>query len=794
MTFTYRHEHTGYLRFFQFSFWGWWLCVCMLAACAGVKNPPLNRPYAYNNDVVLRAPNLTNEERKLLEEKLLEYLDDSLTVRKVSVLGGTRRIDPPAFDSSSIVRSMRYIDGYLNSIGYYHAVFDSFRVQTNDLRPRQPEIRVNTTFFITLGKGLTVSALEYDFEHPLLQHLADSLKPGSAILPGQLYTKEKVAVDLDRLAAVFRQRGFMRLSRSALIAEADTNDLVLVGADPDPAVQLIEAYRHWQMPSIRIRLRERTGLDTAVLLQYHIDSVFIYPEVRFTDDLAALQKDSLLPYYSTGNNTVIRESKKLFTQRTILRNNYLQPGSLYSDAAFFKTINSYTQMGPWQQVDSRFVIQPDSAGLVNVHLYLFPAKKQTFQVDLEGSQNNNISVSNVLAGRFLALALNASHRNRNVFRKGTQSTTTATFGLELNNTRTAFSPNFFQTFIINIGQSYTLPRLIKPFHLLDSKKPIDAGRTNINFNALYTERFRFFQQTSISTNLQWEWRRGRNTATITIPNFETVFLQQFQDSLDKVIEQNPSLKFAFTPGNILSVRTAVERAVRYKKSNHTGFYRLLGEFAPNPGLRLFGNDFFTFIRFEGQYVEGIRFAQKRASLHYRLYGGVGWDISGVSGATLPFFRQFVAGGNNSMRAWGLRQLGLGNSLLSDTARFTDRFGDIQLEANIEYRFRLFRFFGYNMEGAVFADIGNIWNHKNNTDGSGRLSLRNFYRDLAMGVGTGIRWDFSYLVIRLDAAYKVKDPVREGAGWMRELSWRGTNRLGTVPRSNVGFQFGIGYPF
>jgi outer membrane protein assembly factor BamA len=92
------------------------------------------------------------------------------------------------------------------------------------------------------------------------------------------------------------------------------------------------------------------------------------------------------------------------------------------------------------------------------------------------------------------------------------------------------------------------------------------------------------------------------------------------------------------------------------------------------------------------------------------------------------------------------------------------------------------------------DAGNIWNHKNNPDGSGKLQMKNLYRDLAMNLGMGIRWDLSYLVVRLDAAYKVKDPVRDGNGWMETFEWQGTNRLGTNERSNVGVQFGIGYPF
>jgi hypothetical protein len=471
--------------------------------------------------------------------------------------------------------------------------------------------------------------------------------------------------------------------------------------------------------------------------------------------------------------------------------NYLVPGTRYIESNFFKTLNSYSQMGPWEQVDSRNTTRFDSVALASFHLFLYPAKKQTFQVDLEGSQNNNISVSNALAGRFLAIAVNAIHRNRNVFKNGIQSTTTATMGFELNNTRTSNNPNFFQTFIVYLAQTYSLPKLLKPFQGLE-RKNIDVGRTNINLNAFYTERFKFFKQTSVNTNLQWEWRKGRNTATFSLPNFETVFLEQYQDSLDKVIADNPSLKYAFTPGNILSTRMALERLVKYKKESHFGFFRLSGELAVPSGFKLFNNEFFTFLLLQGQYVESIKF--RKSTLHGRFYAGVGWDLSGTSGATLPFFRQFVAGGSNSMRAWPLRQLGLGNSIVSDTAAFTDRFGDIQLEVNLEHRFRLFRFFGYDLQGATFMDAGNIWNHKNNPDGSGKLQMKNLYRDLAMNFGMGIRWDLSYLVVRLDAAYKVKDPVRDGNGWMETFEWQGTNRLGTNERSNVGVQFGIGYPF
>jgi hypothetical protein len=722
---------------------------------------------------------------------LLGYIDDSLQVQKISVLGKTRRINPPVFDSVNIGRSIRFMNGYLNSLGYYNASFDSFTVK-KEVKPDRNEIRMSTTFYVSLDKSLKVDTLVYDFRNSHLQHLADSVKPQSKLLSGMLYSKEKVAAELDRLATIFRQDGYMRLNRSALLVEADTADRVFLDLSAHPVEMVLSNVNRKLNPTISLRVIQRPGTDSSAYVQYYVDSVFIYPEARISDEADNLMRDTLMTQDSVAPGIFIRYPDGKFKNKMLLENNYLIPGTRYNEAKYFKTLNSFSQTGPWEQIDGRAFPRLDSVPKANYHFFLYPAKKQSFQIDLEGSQNNNISVSNVLAGRFLAIALNASHRNRNVFKNGTLSTTSATVGFELNNTQNSTSPNFFQTFIMVFSQRYSLPKLIKPFNGLYRNQKIDFGRTNINASAFYTERFRFFQQTSVNTNLQWEWRKGRNTTTFTLPNFETVFLQQYQDSLDKVIEQNPALRYAFTPGNILSTRLALERAIKYKKESHFGFYRVSGELAIPPGFRLFNNDFFSFLLLQAQYVEGLRF--RRSSLHYRFYTGVGWDISGTKGATLPFFRQFVAGGNNSMRAWVLRQLGLGNSLLSDTASFSDRFGDIQLEANIEHRFKLFRFFGYNLEGAAFMDVGNIWNHNSNINGDGKLELANLYRDLAMNVGLGIRWDLSYLVLRLDAGYKVKDPVRDGAGWMDTFEWRGTNRLGTHERSNVGVQFGIGYPF
>jgi outer membrane protein assembly factor BamA len=191
---------------------------------------------------------------------------------------------------------------------------------------------------------------------------------------------------------------------------------------------------------------------------------------------------------------------------------------------------------------------------------------------------------------------------------------------------------------------------------------------------------------------------------------------------------------------------------------------------------------------------------EKTELAYRAFAGVGYNYGTdpVIGQTLPFFKQFIAGGPNSMRAWGLRQLGLGSSIQSDTIssnNYRDRFGDMQLEANFEYRFPVATIASFKVSSALFADIGNIWNVKKiGTDPEAQFSFKNLERDLAIGVGTGMRFDFSYFLIRLDFAYKVKDPARQyNNGWMKGFSLTESRQNG-LQVNNYAVQLGIGLPF
>ena len=112
-----------------------------------------------------------------------------------------------------------------------------------------------------------------------------------------------------------------------------------------------------------------------------------------------------------------------------------------------------------------------------------------------------------------------------------------------------------------------------------------------------------------------------------------------------------------------------------------------------------------------------------------------------------------------MRAWQVRQLGLGSNKTASASSF-DKFGDVQLEGNAEYRFQIGTVAGFKLGSAFYVDAGNVWIRKTYGDltlKNAEFQLSRLFEDIAIGTGTGMRLDFNYFLIRIDYAYKVKDP-------------------------------------
>lgn len=239
-------------------------------------------------------------------------------------------------------------------------------------------------------------------------------------------------------------------------------------------------------------------------------------------------------------------------------------------------------------------------------------------------------------------------------------------------------------------------------------------------------------------------------------------------------------------------------------------------------------------------IFGYTFAQYvKTELDYRLYRSFGGERQFIfrfnpgigipygNSTQLIFEKNFYTGGANDIRAWLPRTLGPGQfnraSYGADYTqrsrlKYLDQFGEIKLVANAEYRYKLAdNFFGAKLKGALFMDAGNVWRlHKQIENPNGEFRFNNILQSTAIGIGTGLRFDLSFFVFRLDAAFKFKDPQFNGSDqWVfikhfNELFKAGDFKRAYIQANSTGvdkngkfvgdsynfmqLNFGIGLPF
>jgi outer membrane protein assembly factor BamA len=469
-------------------------------------------------------------------------------------------------------------------------------------------------------------------------------------------------------------------------------------------------------------------------------------------------------------------------------------GSLYNETNYFKSINSLGRIGAWQQVDAKPIIRNNDT--LDIHFFLVPNIKQNYSIELEASLNT----ADIGIGNLWGLSTNLGYNNKNVWKRAIQSVASLRTGIELNLFNSS-SPELLQTFLVSLGHTYVFPKLIVPFKGWKALDKIEDKKTLFGVSGTYVDRRGYYLQKSLVTNWGYEWKKGKNLWIYKPFNLELYKIDTL-DGLRELFITNPFLRSSFNSGNVISQTLSLVKNFNNAHNPDKSHYLHIGIEESGALVGLINgvqNNIYRFIKTEAEYRQVVKI--KRSVLAYRALLGLGYNYGkdSVQDLTLPVFKQFSAGGPYSMRAWPLRQLGLGSSTLTDSDTssnsYRDRFGDMRFEANVEYRFPLATIAGVKLATALFADMGNIWSLKPiPLDPSAQFSFSNFTRDLAIGIGTGIRVDFSYFLIRLDWAYRVKDPARQyNNGWMTEFQWF-ENRPNGLKVNNYALQLGIGLPF
>jgi outer membrane protein assembly factor BamA len=737
------------------------------------------KPFVFSTNINIQS-NLSPSEKADLKTRLENQLDDSIRTLPVTVFPGFKKLrHPPVFDTVAAAHSVVFMYSLLQSLGYYKAVI-KWDSSITRIKGQQ---RVNVSFAVTPGKSYHFDSIIYRLEDPALQQLIKD-KHVSLIKKGNPYSVELIANETDRLVELFRNNGYFKITREDLLVERDTVFAALINPSLDPFEQLRllqEARKRQENPLMNLVFKLRNPQATNRFRKYYIRNVQIFPDLDFLEDSMKLKYDT-----AAVNNIKILSRYNKFRNDFIASKTSLRPAALYRLFNYNRTYNNFTELNTFTQVSIDLVEAKDSAALLDVIIKLYPTKKQSLGITADASYNTGDVIA---TGNLFGVGLNLGLANRNVGKQAIQTSTNLRTGIEI-----GLDSNFIQTFQTSLSHTISFPKFIVPFkiHNLDSLR---SAHTLLNFNAAYTARKDFYLIRSLNASWGYQWTRKRHVWYYSPLNIEYVQLTP-EKKLDSLFIQVPELRFSFNTGLVISQllsynytqsdRTGVRNYVRVGIEESGALFGLFKKMDQNANL-------YRFIKADLDFRHYINF--KKSALAFRAYGGIGVPYGknkdGTVEVQLPFFKSFYAGGPYSMRGWQVRQLGIGSSKYFDTAQQAhgvDRFGDIQLEGNMEYRFNLGVLFGIKLKSALFADVGNIWyrNTQNNPDYAHTdFNFGRLYQDIAVAAGTSFRLDFDYFLIRLDWAYKLKDPAHAdiNKGWGHDLQ---------LKRGQI--QLGISYPF
>jgi len=740
------------------------------------KNYPRDKPFVFETKINVNG-NFSNEEKEILESRLKGQLDDSIRARSVSKLFFSVMKNPPVYKKENADRSILYMRSLLNSLGYFH---DSIYYKDTILLKNTDQQRAYISFFVYPGKVVKLDSISYNLKQAELQSITLANKNESLLKKCEPFAKTSVSMELDRLVDLYRNNGYLRFNREELKGVWDTLDINLLNPSLDPFEQLQvlqQLKERRENPTANLEIILRPGFDSTKLVKYFVGNITIYPE--FSPDTAGYTRKE---EWVKGIRVI--KYRNEFRSRILPPHIYLHRGDLYNQKNFYKTINRFNSLGAWRL--SNIEQQPrkgtDTADFI---IRLTPSKKYSFNANIEASQNQNQYLGNLFS-----IGTNAGITNRNFAKSAIQTNSNIRYGVELGR-------NFVQSQQFVLSHTIYFPKAMLPRFGWIPEADRNNIRTVFGFNAARTERKELFNLTSGNASWGYEYqyvKPGSHKLTqisLKLPNIEYSNLQK-KDSLDKLIAANPALKNVFTDGFISTVILGASLTNTHPKKPSVFSANLELPFLAG----LIRSDFldtqlYKFMKINAEYTQ--QFKRKNSSFVFRAFAGIGYAFNSTVNETkrnaLPFFKQYFGGGPNSMRAWRLRRLGPG-SAIKDFKEYPYRFGDIQLEMNMEYRFKLATIAGTRIESVLFTDIGNVWFMKKEAgDPEEVFKLSRLGKDIAIGLGTGLRLDFTFFIIRLDYAYKVKDPSPDILNQHTQNKW-----FYDWKPLNGQLQLGINYPF
>jgi len=681
--------------------------------------------------------------------------------------------EPVIFDEYATIKSKNQIKSYVASKGY----FDSHVLETIETANRKSKVFYN----VDLSPAYTIRNLKYEVADSNIKQLVSHDEVNCLIKSGDSYDVDILQAERSRLERYIKDRGFYAFSNDNMSFRIDSTvgnrqvDIYFVIKN----LSTTDTYNKTSSPSYSI---------------YFVRDIYIYPDFvpREALEKGAAYYESLDTITYQGYHFITSSEKQEIKYDLILQTLYLKPGSVYNVSntedtrSHLLSLKSYRLVNIFYDDYTGPADTADQVKLLNCNIQLTLLTQQSYKIELEGTNT----------GGYLGGALNLIYQHKNLFHGA------ELFSMKLKGAYEALkqdSNKLSSTQEFVAETSLRFPRFILP--LINTKDFIKKYNPSTQLLAAFNyQDMPFYVRTIATANFGYNWKAGLYQEHIVNPlQLNLVNLikidSAFQSGINQSSYQVNSYKDVLIFGGTYSF---IFTNQKIKKSRDFWFLRVNADAAGNllslagkvtnadtvnGSYQIFGQPFAQYVRADIDLRYNYAF-NDFGSIVYRGYLGVG--IPYGNSVAIPFEKQYFSGGSNSIRAWQVRTLGPGS--YNSEEIFLNQTGDIKLEANAEYRFKLF----WILEGAVFLDAGNIWTFKDDKSRPGtQFQFNKFYNDIAIGTGVGLRFDLKFVIARVDAGMKLRDPLLpDGSKWIAQNH---PYNLRKYP-GDFTLVLGIGYPF
>ena len=686
---------------------------------------------------------------------------------------------PVILDTMMIFSTRDKLQQYLVNKGFYHA--------TVNQAVKYSRKTARVTYSINSGPPCIVNKFDYFIPDSAMYRYVMADTAGGQLRKGMIFDTYILDDERERIAINLRNNSYYTFSLSDIYYVADTSKAGLAA-------------------DVELHFRKvRSGIagvaDSTIEInhpRFYIRNIYINPDADLNVQDNAYDT---IPYKyhlnkadTAGKTIYVLTHKKSLLKPSFLASSLsFAPGDAYSQSAAnstYKKLISQPIIGSANvnmSIQNPGIVSSSGNQALDCNIRLKRNKLNTFSVGTEGTNSG---------GRF-GVGLNSAIQNRNIFRGAEvlsfkiKASAEIQGGIKNPNTQNYFL--FFNTLEGGAEVSIDFPRLIIPYR---SKYQLNTqqGRTSLSAGIGFELQTEYTRDIS-SLAWSYKWSTSERVKHIFTP-FEFNYIKIFpSDSFSRYLESltDPVYKSQYTDHLLTMIRYSIIISnMGNAKINNQFFLRMNAETSGN--IPYLVDNLKNNPQTENGYYErlGVRYSQfarldfdfrkfwklRRGNfLAFRFMGGSALPY-GNSDA-VPFEKSFWLGGANDMRGWRLRSLGPGGYVSTDNNY--NKTGEIMLQSSLENRFPIYSF----LLGSFFVDAGNVWLRRPSVDfPDGEFKFDSFYKQIAMDLGFGLRFDFSFFILRLDAAVPFHDPTHPGHWFSSDL----------FNYQHAILNFGIGYPF